>query len=66
MIEVSNASVLVIDDEEMVRDNIEEILSPARSNLETDSMVRAAGILFDTATKPVNGSGVAGASRHRA
>jgi len=49
MLEVSNASVLVIDDEEMVRDNIEDILTPMRSNAELDSMSQAASILFDTA-----------------
>jgi two-component system NtrC family sensor kinase len=52
MIEASNASVLVIDDEEMVRDNIEEILTPLRSNPELDAMTRAASILFDSAPAP--------------
>jgi len=47
MLEASNASVLVIDDEEMVRDNIEEILTPARSNPELEAMSQAASILFD-------------------
>src|SRR5258705_1344027 len=48
MREVINATVLVIDDEEMVRNDIEEILSPKKSNLEIDSVGLAASILFDT------------------
>lgn len=48
MLEASNATVLVIDDEEMVRDNIEEILTPARVNREQEAMSQAASILFDT------------------
>ena len=55
MLDVSNASVLVIDDEEMVRDNIEEILTPMRSSPELDSMSQAASILFDTAPAVVSG-----------
>jgi len=44
-----NTSVLVIDDEEMVRDNIEEILSPQRStSIENENINQAASILFDT------------------
>ena len=59
MLEASNATVLVIDDEEMVRDNIEEILTPLRSNPEQEAMSQAASILFDTApaiTVPRNGN----------
>jgi len=48
MREVINATVLVIDDEELVRNDIEEILSPKKSNLEMDSVGLAASILFDT------------------
>jgi K+-sensing histidine kinase KdpD len=47
MNETPNASVLVIDDEEMVRDNIEEILIPRASNPGLESVDRAASILFD-------------------
>ncbi len=47
MIDV-NARVLVIDDEEMVRDNIEEILLPHKYAPEDDdSMLMASNILFD-------------------
>ena len=42
----SNASVLVIDDEEMVRDNIEEILVPRRPNAQNQHIDKAANILF--------------------
>jgi len=52
MLEASNATVLVIDDEEMVRDNIAEILTPPRMNPEQDAMSQAASILFDTVTAP--------------
>ena len=47
MKEAANAAVLVIDDEEMVRDNIEEILVPKRSGSSKD-IGMAASILFDT------------------
>ncbi|HMH23061.1 MAG TPA: ATP-binding protein [Puia sp.] len=48
MKEAVNAAVLVIDDEEMVRDNIEEILVPRKSTPESDSVGQAASILFDS------------------
>ena len=48
MSESINASVLVIDDEEMVRDNIEEILVPRRKSQESENADLAASILFDT------------------
>src|SRR5687767_4989718 len=54
MREVINATVLVIDDEELVRNDIEEILSPKRRNLEIDNVGLAASILFDTPI-PVTG-----------
>jgi two-component system NtrC family sensor kinase len=44
----ANTSVLVIDDEEMVRDNIEEILLPRKNNIDSDGVDLAASILFDT------------------
>jgi len=44
----ANTSVLVIDDEEMVRDNIEEILLPRKSSAESESVNLAASILFDS------------------
>lgn len=44
----SNTSVLVIDDEEMVRDNIEEILLPRKQSAENESVELAASILFDS------------------
>jgi signal transduction histidine kinase len=47
MKEATNAAVLVIDDEEMVRDNIEEILVPRKINLPNESVDMAASILFD-------------------
>jgi signal transduction histidine kinase/CheY-like chemotaxis protein len=47
---IHNTSVLVIDDEEMVRDNIEEILVPRKASAESESVNMAASILFD---KPV-------------
>ncbi|WP_345949562.1 ATP-binding protein [Mucilaginibacter sp. PAMB04274] len=42
-----NTSVLVIDDEELVRDNIEEILAPLKNTQHDDFMNEAASILFD-------------------
>ncbi|RVU02496.1 hybrid sensor histidine kinase/response regulator [Mucilaginibacter limnophilus] len=42
-----NTSVLIIDDEELVRDNIEEILSPRKYAAETTAINQAASILFD-------------------
>jgi two-component system, NtrC family, sensor kinase len=48
MKEFLNTTVLVIDDEELVRNDIEEILSPKRTDLEMDSVGLAASILFDT------------------
>jgi K+-sensing histidine kinase KdpD len=48
MKEAANAAVLVIDDEEMVRDNIEEILVPRKSSPQSESVEKAASILFDT------------------
>lgn len=53
MRETANTSVLVIDDEEMVRDNIEEILLPRKHSAESDSVDAAASILFDTPVKPL-------------
>ena len=44
----TNTAVLVIDDEEMVRDNIEDILVPKEQSDEQDSILNAANILFDT------------------
>src|SRR5882762_6370602 len=41
-----NTSVLVIDDEEMVRDNIEDILIPRGQSEEQDSIDNAFGVLF--------------------
>ena len=48
MKEIANTSVLVIDDEEMVRDNIEEILVPPPYAPDDESFQLAASILFDT------------------
>ncbi len=48
MKEATNAAVLVIDDEEMVRNDIEEILMPRKSTPENESVGLAASILFDT------------------
>ncbi len=42
-----NTSVLVIDDEEMVRDNIEDILMPRKSLVDDSDIKDAASILFD-------------------
>jgi two-component system, NtrC family, sensor kinase len=47
MRDAANTSVLVIDDEEMVRDNIEEILMP-RKNVSASEIGLAASILFDS------------------
>src|SRR5476651_1295280 len=47
-----NTSVLVIDDEEMVRDNIEDILVPGGQSQEQDNISNAANILFDI-QKPI-------------
>lgn len=49
----TNTSVLVIDDEEMVRDNIEEILLPRKNSAESESVDLAASILFDMPAKPL-------------
>jgi len=43
-----NTSVLVIDDEEMVRDNIEDILIPYSQSEDQESIDSAFDILFDT------------------
>jgi two-component system, NtrC family, sensor kinase len=51
MKEAANTAVLVIDDEEMVRDNIEEILVPRKNGIESESINEAASILFDTPTQ---------------
>ncbi|MEO5683222.1 MAG: ATP-binding protein [Chitinophagaceae bacterium] len=48
MRETANTAVLVIDDEEIVRDNIEEILVPRKASAENVSMDLAASILFDS------------------
>ncbi|GAA4919241.1 hybrid sensor histidine kinase/response regulator [Mucilaginibacter defluvii] len=42
-----NTSVLIIDDEELVRDNIEEILVPRKQSIESHQINHAASILFD-------------------
>ena len=47
MVDTANTAVLVIDDEEMVRDNIEEILMPRKISAESESVSMAASILFD-------------------
>ena len=47
MKDTANTAVLVIDDEEMVRDNIEEILIPRKNSAESQSVDIAASILFD-------------------
>lgn len=47
-----NTAVLVIDDEEMVRDNIEDILTPKKHVEEDDSMELASSILFSS-SKPL-------------
>lgn len=43
-----NTSVLVIDDEELVRDNIEDILMPKKSFVDDSDINKAASILFDS------------------
>src|SRR6202044_1530983 len=48
MKEAANTAVLVIDDEEMVRDNIEEILMPRKISPQAERVDKAASILFDT------------------
>lgn len=48
----ANTAVLVIDDEEMVRDNIEEILVPHDQDEELDYINDALNVLFDT-PKPI-------------
>jgi len=53
MNDTTNTYVLVVDDEEMVRDNIEEILMPRKISAESESVDMAASILFDTVTQPV-------------
>ena len=53
MKEAANTAVLVIDDEEMVRDNIEEILVPRKSSQESESIGLAASILFDEPSSAV-------------
>jgi nitrogen-specific signal transduction histidine kinase/CheY-like chemotaxis protein len=53
MNDTANTSVLVIDDEEMVRDNIEEILTPHKISDESQMVDFAASILFDTPMQPV-------------
>jgi len=47
MINELNTSVLVIDDEEMVRDNIEDILVPRAQSQEQSDIGNAVNILFD-------------------
>jgi len=51
MKEAANTAVLVIDDEETVRDNIEEILVPRKNSIENETVDMAASILFDTPTQ---------------
>jgi two-component system NtrC family sensor kinase len=53
MKEVANTAVLVIDDEELVRDNIEEILVPRKANPRHESVDMAASILFDSPATPL-------------
>jgi two-component system NtrC family sensor kinase len=53
MKEAANTSILVIDDEEMVRDNIEEILVPRKSSPQNESVGLAASILFDEPAIPL-------------
>lgn len=57
MKEVINASVLVIDDEEMVRDNIEEILVPRKKSVDSENIDMAASILFDAPASPAPKNG---------
>jgi len=63
-----NTAVLVIDDEEMVRDNIEEILLPRKHNADNDSIDFASSILFDS-PKPLlspRSSGIPDFTVHKA
>ena len=53
MNDTANTSVLVIDDEEMVRDNIEEILLPRKISPESESVDLAASILFGAPAQTV-------------
>lgn len=46
MQEGANTNILVIDDEEMVRDNIEEILVPRKSH-QNAALNQAASLLFN-------------------
>ncbi|MEO6612803.1 MAG: ATP-binding protein [Chitinophagaceae bacterium] len=46
MREATNAAVLVIDDEEMVRNDIADILTPRKTSSESESVNMAASILF--------------------
>ncbi|GAB4025661.1 ATP-binding protein [Spirosoma gilvum] len=48
MTDITNTAVLVIDDEELVRNNIEEILVPHRNVPEDESMRLAANLLFES------------------
>jgi len=48
MKETINTAILVIDDEEMVRDNIEDILLPKKYHVDNDSMDEASSLLFET------------------
>src|SRR5450432_1702312 len=52
MKDAANTSVLVIDEEEMVRDNIEEILVP-RKNASAKEIGIAASVLFDMPIQPL-------------
>jgi two-component system, NtrC family, sensor kinase len=56
MKEAANTAVLVIDDEEMVRDNIEEILMPRKISPHAESVDKAASILFDMPAETVHTS----------
>ncbi|MBW4891798.1 hybrid sensor histidine kinase/response regulator [Mucilaginibacter sp. HMF5004] len=47
MMNEANTAVLVIDDEEMVRDNIEDILIPRKQSSESLDVSNAASLLFD-------------------
>ncbi len=53
MKEAANTAVLVIDDEELVRDNIEEILIPRKVSDESATLDLAASVLFDAPTDSV-------------
>jgi two-component system NtrC family sensor kinase len=52
MKEAANTAVLVIDDEEMVRDNIEEILVPRKSSPQHESVDTAASISCSIRRRP--------------